>query len=416
MPRFFVVTSLAIAMVAVSAMPVQSQTNQNANNESNNPSDPIIHEAHADFEQGVLVIGGESFGRGTPRVYIDHHELAVLQSSSTQILAVLTPMPSGAYRLTVVTARRNDRQQYQFREASMDITIGTVGPQGPLGPQGAVGLPGVAGPTGATGPVGPAGAAGPQGPAGPTGAAGPQGLTGPVGPQGASGPQGPTGPAGSDGAPGPQGPQGLTGPAGAAGPQGPAGAAGPQGPQGATGPAGQDGPQGPQGVQGAQGPVGPIGPQGLQGLTGATGPQGPAGATFIGQQTWNAQGAARCCGFTAMPGSSFQGTTYGGPLMIQMGISMLGGGHASCAPFVDNVWAGSFVLPSTPPTTTAPSWREGVTQTSMTAWQHWSPTRIYPAVPAGTHTFDIRCTTDNLTLQVNNAAGIYSYISVIELN
>ena len=173
---------------------------------------------------------------------------------------------------------------------------------------------------------------------------------------------------------------------------------------------------GPQGVQGVQGAVGPIGPQGLTGLAGPVGPQGPAGATFVGQQTWNTQGAAQCCGFTVMPGSSFPGATYGGPLLIQMGISMTNGGHSSCAPFIDNVWAGSFLpLPSTAPTLQTPSWREGFTQTSGGGWRNWSPARVYPGVPGGAHTFDIRCTTDVGLLQVNNAGGIYSYVSIIEL-
>ena len=123
-----------------------------------------------------------------------------------------------------------------------------------------------------------------------------------------------------------------------------------------------------------------------------------------------------CCNFTTLGGSPLVGTTNGGMLMIQMNISMTGGSHSSCAPFVDNVWAGSFLpLPSTAPTTVAPSWREGLMQTAGFAWHQWSPTRVYPSVPAGTHTFDVRCVTDSGTLQVNNSSGIFSYFSVMEL-
>lgn len=97
-------------------------------------------------------------------------------------------------------------------------------------------------------------------------------------------------------------------------------------------------------------------------------------------------------------------------------ISMMGGAHATCAPFIDDVWAGSFLpLPSTRPTTVAPSWREGLMQTSMYAWQQWASTRVYPGVPAGRHTFDVRCAVEAGMLQVNNSAGIASYVSVIEL-
>jgi hypothetical protein len=117
-----------------------------------------------------------------------------------------------------------------------------------------------------------------------------------------------------------------------------------------------------------------------------------------------------------LEGSSFQATTNGGPIFIQMNISMMGGAHATCAPFIDDVWAGSFLpLASTRPTTSAPSWREGLMQTSMVAWQQWSPTRVYPGVPAGPHTFDVRCAIEAGLLQVNNSAGIASYMSVIEL-
>jgi hypothetical protein len=317
MPRFPLVTLFVLAIV-VSAAPAHAQS-----------ASPLIREAHADTELGVLTIEGESFGSAIPKVTLDHLELIVFSSSSTQVQAVLPPIEPGTYRLTVSTRKGKDHQD------TIDVTIGTIGPRGLQGPQGAAG---------------------------------------------------------------PSGEAGSAGPAGAAGPAGPAGAEGPAGPTGAMGPVGLQGPQGPQGIQGLQGEP------------------GPAGATFVGQQTWNMQTLLRCCNFTLVDGSSLLATTSGGTLLIQMNISMVGGGHSSCAPFVDNVWAGSFFpLPSTTPTTVAPSWREGLMQTGTGGWHDWSPTRVYPSVPAGQHTFDVRCTTDIGTLQVNNSSGIFSYFSVLEL-
>lgn len=414
MRRFLVVSLLVIAALSFSATPARSK--------SNDADSPRIHEAHADLETGVLTIQGEGFGRRIPRVTIDHQELAVLSSSPTQILALLSPIVPGTYRLTVYTRKGKEH------EDTIDITIGTIGPQGPEGAQGLVGAQGLAGAVGPAGPAGPQGPAGPTGATGPQGSAGPQGAQGPVGSTGEMGPQGPAGsvgptgemgpagPAGPQGEMGPQGPKGDTGPQGLTGPQGSAGPIGATGPQGSQGEMGPQGPAGVAGPAGPMGPVGPIGPAGATGPQGLQGPAGPAGATYMGQQTWNTQSLVGCCNFTLLSGSPLVVTTSGGTLLIQMNISMTGGSHSSCAPFVDNAWAGSFLpLPSTAPTSVAPSWREGLMQTSGGGWHQWSPTRAYPSVPAGTHTFDVRCVTDAGALQVNNAAGIFSSFSVTEL-
>jgi hypothetical protein len=79
---------------------------------------------------------------------------------------------------------------------------------------------------GSCGPQGETGAAGPAGPAGPDGPRGPRGLAGEPGEPGLDGAQGPAGPAGAQGPPGPageRGARGLRGPRGAEGPQGPPG-------------------------------------------------------------------------------------------------------------------------------------------------------------------------------------------------
>ena len=122
----------------------------------------------------------------------------------------------------------------------------------------------------------------------------------------------------------------------------------------------------------------------------------------------------------AVAGSDFSGSTTGGPLMVNMGISLMGGNNATCALFVDSLWAGEYGGLPKGPTPNAPWWREGLMHMFIAGtsgdWRQWAPTRVYPGVPAGTHDFQVRCATDLLTLQVNNAGGsIQSYISVIEL-
>jgi hypothetical protein len=156
------------------------------------------------FERGPIVLmGGGPDGGLQP--------LTVQSATDSKIVARLPePAPAaGSYRLVVYRA---DGRNGRGPSASIDITIGAVGP------------------TGAPGPIGP------------------QGMTGPAGPIGPQGPQGETGPAGVQGLPGAQGDKGETGPAG------------PQGPMGPEGPQGQDGPQGPQGAQGPAGPAGFTGP------------------------------------------------------------------------------------------------------------------------------------------------------------
>jgi hypothetical protein len=130
---------------------------------------PVIQKASANFTTNQLTINGANFGTA-PAVVLQTTPLAVVTSSSTQIVAILPAgtMP-GSYLLEVTSGTHM---------ASFDVTIGAAGPQGPQG---------------LVGPQGPAGATGPQGPQGLTGAAGPAGATGATGATGAIGPQGPKG-------------------------------------------------------------------------------------------------------------------------------------------------------------------------------------------------------------------------------
>jgi len=215
------------------------------------------------------------------------------------------------------------------------------------------------------------------------------------------------------GAVGPPGPQGLSGLNGSDGPPGPTGQQGPQGPQG---PPGAQGPVGPGGTPGPQGAPGPAGLQGPSGPEGPPGPAGPAGASFVTQQTWNAQTAVPCCNWVPLSGSDVQAKTNGGPLLIQMHVSMTGGSHSTCAPFLNGKWAGDYGgLPSIGASATSPFWREGLIQTGATSgWYRWSLTRVYAGVPADTYAMDVRCATDYGVLTVNSVT-IPSYVSVVEL-
>jgi hypothetical protein len=148
-----------------------------------------------------------------------------------------------------------------------------------VGATGATGATGAVGPMGATGVMGPTGPTGDVGAAGPIGPAGATGTTGPTGATGAAGATGAIGPTGVAGAVGPTGATGDAGPAGATGPIGATGAAGPTGTPGATGATGDIGLPGPPGAVGAMGPTGPMGATGDAGPMGATGATGPVGAT-----------------------------------------------------------------------------------------------------------------------------------------
>lgn len=357
MPRFVVVSLLVLAGLLLTSTPARSESKLGAS--------PVIRQVHVREDVGVLDIHGRNFGRDMPHVFLDGDELSVLACSPTDVLALLpTPPRPGTYRLTIVTAPGKDHSN------SMDVTIGAVGPQGPEGPQGRDGL---------------------------------------VGPQG---PEGPTGPAG------PQGERGATGSQGAVGPQGEPGSIGPQGAKGADGALGA---KGADGAPGAMGPVGPIGPQGDVGPAGPTGPAGPAGtsgASFVKQQTWNTSTPVACCKWVPIVPSRFRLTTTGGVLLIQMSISMTGGTNATCGPFIDNKWAGSFGPQPLPGwDSLGPFWlQEGLMQTG-TGWHQWRTVRAYPNVPVGTYDFEVRCANDGYGSAVNDPSGVFpSYFSVMELH
>lgn len=150
-----------------------------------------ITSAEASFLAGTLDIVGQNFDRGAVTVTLGSTPLTVSASSATAIQAVLPlGVSPGTYRLTVQAGQSS---------TTLDVTIGTTGPQGPQGTVGPIG------------PPGPQGETGPMGPQGPQGLPGEAGAQGPAGPQGTTGATGPAGPAGAQGPIGPQGPQGPAG-------------------------------------------------------------------------------------------------------------------------------------------------------------------------------------------------------------
>jgi hypothetical protein len=216
--------------------------------------------------------------------------------------------------------------------------------------------------------------------------------------KGDTGATGPTGPQGLQGLQGVQGPQGLKGDTGAAGAQGLQGLPGADGSNvtvsaapAITCPTGgaaiTDGFQHTQYV--CDGHTGPQGPQGAQ---------GPTGSATVFAQTWINSSAFsapvfNCCSTdwvitpaTTLPNTTFSGTTTGAPLLIQATIPLSSanqGAAVYCQPNIDSHWAGSplgsalfdytFLFNNTP------------------AKVNVTISRVYPAPPAGQHTFSLAC-------------------------
>ena len=134
------------------------------------------------------------------------------------------------------------------------------------------------------------------------------------------------------------------------------------------------------------------------------------------------------CDWTTLAGSQFSAETTGGALMVQMTVPVMGSDgprNVTCAPFVDDQWAGTFAqMPGWKDPT--PFWREGLLQTNG-GWYQWRTARIYRIGPEKTlHEFEVRCAASETgVLLVNNPAPVVnapdpngelsSYISVLEV-
>jgi hypothetical protein len=140
------------------------------------------------------------------------------------------------------------------------------------------------------------------------------------------------------------------------------------------------------------------------------------------QHAWNVESGGGDGSDFTLPGSTFSVTTTGGPLLITMNVAMLARRTTSgfppevaCEPQIDGVWAGTFGgLPGTDIYT-----REGrhtpQPSGSYENWDNWSRTRLYPGVPAGTHTVAIRCRLFYASSIVAYCGGSqYCSLSVVE--
>ena len=139
------------------------------------PGMPEITESQVNYSANTLTILGRNFDTTKGTVSLAGTNLVIDSWNATQIVATLpSGIAPGSYLLTVALPMEFGLT----RSATLDVTLGAVGPQGP---QGIAGPNGPAGATGATGATGPAGPAGPAGATGATGATGPAGPTGPAG-------------------------------------------------------------------------------------------------------------------------------------------------------------------------------------------------------------------------------------------
>jgi hypothetical protein len=117
-----------------------------------------IREAHADMEQGQLLISGENLvRRASDEVYVTlaGEPLTVLRRSEIEVLAALPAgIAPGTYLLIVTRIGAPPGSD------ALSLTLGTVGPPGPPGADGRQGPMGDPGPPGLQGPPGPPGPAG----------------------------------------------------------------------------------------------------------------------------------------------------------------------------------------------------------------------------------------------------------------
>jgi len=148
------VLAITISTIAISASAQDDRVTVAVN-------EPVILSAHANEDDGLLIIVGENFGRLAGQVHLADNRLAIERWERWLIAAYLPfPYDPGTYLVTVTRGPGGLREL----ATTFPVTLGEEGPQGAEGPQGS------------EGPQGPQGEAGPQGPIGPTG---PPGTTAP---------------------------------------------------------------------------------------------------------------------------------------------------------------------------------------------------------------------------------------------
>jgi type VI secretion system VgrG family protein len=109
---------------------------------------PSISRVIPDTVEEILFVHGESFG-ADPAVWLDGIPLHVLHATPSLIQVELPSLEPGTYLLIVARTRRMPPRPKEL--ATMDVTLGAVGPEGTIGPPGPEGPPGPPGETGAPG-------------------------------------------------------------------------------------------------------------------------------------------------------------------------------------------------------------------------------------------------------------------------
>ena len=109
---------------------------------------PSISRVIPDAVDEILFVHGANFG-ADPAVWLDGIRLHVLNATESLIQAELPSLEPGTYLLIVARARRTPPKPKEL--ATMDVTLGAIGPEGPIGPPGPDGPPGPPGETGSPG-------------------------------------------------------------------------------------------------------------------------------------------------------------------------------------------------------------------------------------------------------------------------
>ena len=94
-----------------------------------------------------------------------------------------------------------------------------------------------------------------------------------------------------------------------------------------------------------------------------------------------------------LPGSDLVVTTHGVPLETTISLPIGNGGHAGCLEWMDDA-----LIPSSPGYANT-TWYAGL-EATYRGWIMWHHTRVYTTIPAGTHTFSIRCYNDSGSLNI----------------
>ncbi|MCA9690319.1 MAG: hypothetical protein KC636_11965 [Myxococcales bacterium] len=106
--------------------------------------------------------------------------------------------------------------------------------------------------------------------------------------------------------------------------------------------------------------------------------------------------------FLKVPGTDLTFDVGGGDIEVAVSLPIGNGGHAACIPYMDGA-----PIPSSVQQYTPVKWSAGLTST-YSSWNMWTHSRVYKNIPAGTHTFSIRCHNDSGTLSIgeNDAASV----------